>query len=141
MAWARRGSRASLRSLSDASRSSSRGWRAHPCRRPALHPNLAEIYRRKVEALHEALAEPQTRDEALGILRGLVERIEVHPIEGGFEIELIGEIARMVELSLDPNGTKKAALDERTACSVKVVAGARNRLYLLIFAAGLAKIR
>ncbi len=55
---------------------------------------------------------------------GLVERIEVHPIEGGFEIELIGEIARMVEPSLDPNGTKKAVLDERTACSVKVVAGA-----------------
>jgi hypothetical protein len=93
---------------------------------PRLHPKLAEIYRRKVETLHEALAEPQTRDEALGILRGLVERIEVHPIEGGFEIELIGEIARMVELSLDPNGMKKAALDERTACSVKVVAGARS---------------
>jgi hypothetical protein len=99
---------------------------------PRLHPKLAEIYRRKVETLHEALAEPQTRDEALGILRGLVERIEVHPIEGGFEIELIGEIARMVELSLDPNGTKKAALDERTACSVKVVAGARNQRYLQI---------
>ena len=64
-------------------------------------------------------------------MRGLVERIEVHPIEGGFEIELIGEIARMVELSL---GTKKAALDERTACSVKVVAGARNQLYLLFAA-------
>ncbi len=95
-----------------------------PVPAPRLHPNLAEIYRRKVEALHEALAEPQTRDEALGILRGLVERFEVHPIEGGFEIELIGEIARMVELSLDPNGTKKTALDERTACSVKVVAGA-----------------
>ena len=45
--------------------------------------------------------------EPLGILRGLVERIEVHPIEGSFEIELLGEIARMVELPLDPNGTKK----------------------------------
>ncbi len=35
----------------------------------------------------------------------------------------------MVELSL---GTKKAALDERTACSVKVVAGARNCPNLLL---------
>ena len=53
-----------------------------------------------------------------------MERIEVHPIEGGFEIELISAIAHMVELSLDSNGAKKAALDERTACSVTVVAGA-----------------
>ncbi len=103
-----------------------------PVPAPRLDPNLAEIYRRKVEALHEALAEPQTRDEALGILRGLVERIEVHPIEKGFEIELIGEIGRMVELSLDPNGAKKAALDEGTACSVKVVAGARKQRESLI---------
>ena len=29
----------------------------------------------------------------------------------------------MVALSLDPAGTKKAAFDEKTACSVKVVAG------------------
>ena len=55
-----------------------------------------------------------------------MERIEVHPIEGGFEIELIDAIAHMVELSLDSNGAKKAALDERAACSVKVVAGARS---------------
>ena len=53
--------------------------------------------------------------------------------KGGFEIELSGEIARMVELSHGPNGTKKAALDERTACSGKVVAGARNCLNLLLF--------
>ncbi len=103
-----------------------------PVPAPRLHPNLAEIYRRKVETLHEALAEPQTRDEALGLLRGLVERIDVHPIEGGFEIELIGEIAPVVELSLDPNGTKKAVLDERTACSVKVVAGACNHRELTL---------
>ena len=98
---------------------------AHPpAPAPRLHPGLAEVYRRKVENLHEALADPGARDEALGLLRGLIERIELQPIEDGFEIELTGEIARMVELSLDPTGTKKAVLDEKTACSVKVVAGA-----------------
>ena len=90
---------------------------------PRLHPGLAEVYRRKVENLHEALADPGARDEALGLLRGLIERIELQPIEDGFEIELTGEIAHMVALSLDPTHAKKAAFDEKTACSVKVVAG------------------
>jgi site-specific DNA recombinase len=86
-----------------------------------LHPNLAEIYRTKVADLHRALEDPAIRDEALHILRGLVERIVITPAaEGpGETIELVGAIARMVAL-----GNKKAALDARTACSVKVVAGA-----------------
>jgi site-specific DNA recombinase len=32
-----------------------------------LHPNLAQVYRDKVERLHEALADPAIRDEALSI--------------------------------------------------------------------------
>ncbi len=91
---------------------------------PHLHPSLAELYRRKVENLHEALAYPDTRQEALALLRGLVERIEVQAADKGFQIELTGEIARMVELSLSEGKNKKAVLDARTACSVKVVAGA-----------------
>jgi hypothetical protein len=52
---------------------------------------------------------------------GLVERAVIaRAAEGlGETIGLIGAIARMVEL-----GNKKAALDARTACSTKVVAGA-----------------
>jgi site-specific DNA recombinase len=85
-----------------------------------LHPNLAEVYRTKVAELHRALEDPSIRDEALQILRGLVERIVITPAaEGpGETIELVGAIARMVAL-----GHKRAALDARTACSVKVVAG------------------
>ncbi len=88
-----------------------------------LHPNLAEVYRAKVAELHRALEDPSIRDEALHILRGLVERIVITPAaeEAGETIELVGAIARMVAL-----GNKKAALDARTACSVKVVAGAYN---------------
>jgi hypothetical protein len=56
------------------------------------------------------------------------------PIEDGFEIELTGAIAHMVALSLDPTNTKKAAFDEKTACSVKVVAGARNHRELTLHA-------
>ena len=48
--------------------------------------------------------------------------------ENGFEVELVGEIAKMVEFGLG-NNAKQATFDERMACSVKVVAGARSHLY------------
>ena len=46
----------------------------------------------------------------------------VGPAESGLEIEIVGEIAKMVELGIGPNA-KQANLDERLTRSVKVVAG------------------
>ena len=104
-----------------------------------LHPNLAQVYRAKVERLHEALADPGLRDEALGILRGLIERAVVRPAgdssaTDGLQVEIVGEIVKMIELGLD---AKQAALPTEAACSVKVVAGARFGLCALFVAAGL----
>ena len=59
----------------------------------------------------------------MGILRGLIERLVLHRTEEGLQVEIVGEIVRMVELGLD---AKQAALPKEAACSVKVVAGARN---------------
>jgi DNA invertase Pin-like site-specific DNA recombinase len=94
-----------------------------------LHPNLAQVYRRQVEQLQQALADPQIRDEAVEVLRGLVEHVSIGPAANGLEIEIVGEIAKMVELSLGPDA-KQANLDERLTRSVMVVAGTRNRRYL-----------
>jgi site-specific DNA recombinase len=97
---------------------------------PRLHPSLAELYARQVAALHEALADPATRDEALEITRGLIERVRVKPGEarGSFELELEGEIAAMVELAQGPERNKAApdgaAVRDAFRRSVKVVAGA-----------------
>ena len=111
---------------------------AMPPPAPRLHPNLAELYRRKVADLQSALAEPGTRTEALEILRGLVERVVLHPVEKGFEIELIGEIAAMVDLGAQNKtaGPKGSAVPDAYRRSVKVVAGARNHLDLLLSTGG-----
>ena len=90
-----------------------------------LHPNLAQVYRRQVEELQQALDHPEIRDEALQVLRGLIEHVFIRPADKGFEIEIVGEIAKMVELGLGPK-TKQANLDEKLIRSVKVVAGACN---------------
>jgi len=94
-----------------------------------LHPNLAEVYRKKVADLQAALAAPASHAEALDILRGLIERVEVRMGETGIEIELVGAVAQMVALSADAKRVTK----EPYRSSVKVVAGRRNRRYLQPF--------
>ena len=93
---------------------------------PRIHPNLSEIYRAKVADLHLALADPATRTEAIEIIRALIERVELHPMKGGgFEIELVGDIANMIKLGTDakktaPNGVGVLDMYRR---SVKVASG------------------
>jgi hypothetical protein len=53
-------------------------------------------------------------EEALGLIRGLIERVIVHAKDEGFEIELEGEIASMVGVAL-PSDTRA----EKTAPSNK----------------------
>jgi hypothetical protein len=55
-----------------------------------LHPNLAEIYRKKVDSLQGARSDPETRSEAIEILRGLIERVAIGAVEDGITIELVG---------------------------------------------------
>lgn len=86
---------------------------------PHLHPNLAEVYREKVEGLQEALQVEATRQEAIEILRRLVERVVVRPSGKSFEIELIGEIADMIAISAGHGGI----LGQEFRSSIKVVAG------------------
>jgi len=87
---------------------------------------LAQVYRRQVERLQHALNDPEIRDEALQILRGLIEHVSIGPAENGLEIEIVGEIAKMIELSIG-NKAKQPILNERMSRSVKVVAGTRNQ--------------
>jgi hypothetical protein len=95
-----------------------------------LHPNLAQAYRRQVEQLQDALNHPEIRDEASQALRNLLDRVVIGPAETGFEVEIVGEIAQMIEIGMQDGSKKGPVLSERTARSVKVVAGTRNQRYL-----------
>ena len=65
---------------------------------PRLHPNIAQVYRDKVERLQEALQADSGGQAALEAVRALIDRVVLTPAAGGrgFEIELIGEIASMI---------------------------------------------
>ena len=91
---------------------------------PDIHPNIAIVYRRKVERLAEALADPRDRDEAADAIRGLIERIVLTPGEkrGQMDAALHGDLGTILEWA--GNGRRKGATDTPgSGMSVSVVAG------------------
>ena len=87
---------------------------------PSIHPNLANLYRRKVAALEETLNDPGIRLEASEILRSLIDKIVVTPecqLDGPhrngdqlrkeppskMSIVLWGELATIIGLAEDAN--------------------------------------
>ena len=64
----------------------------------AIHPNVGELYRRKVCELQTLLEDEMTRAEAFDAIRGLIERIEVRPgaTRGKPEVILVGALAAIL---------------------------------------------
>jgi hypothetical protein len=92
---------------------------------PDIHPNVAGIYRRKVERLAEALQHPQEHGEAAEAIRALIERIALTPGAKRGEIAATphGDLGTILEWAAQ-NATTSAAF--ASGLSVLVVAGARN---------------
>jgi len=94
---------------------------AAPVDIPDIHPNIAIVYRRKVERL----ADPRDRDEAADAIRGLIERIVLTPGEkrGQMDAALRGDLGTILEWA--GNGRGKGTTDTpRSGMSVSLVAGA-----------------
>ena len=89
---------------------------------PLIHPNLAEIYRQRVEQLHEALYDAAAKDEAFELIRSLIDEILLVPEDGRLRIELRGELTGILALAADAKkqGSPSAA---RLAQQIKMVAG------------------
>lgn len=92
---------------------------------PLTRPNLAEVYRQRVDRLHEALQDPATRAEAFELIRSLIDEIRLVPDDGELRIELKGELAGILALaagSKKPGNLSAAGLAEQ----IKMVAGTRD---------------
>jgi len=61
------------------------------------HPNLPDLYRRKVEQL-ETILEGSDRTQAMDLIRSMIERVVLHPrAEGrGLDAELYGDLANIL---------------------------------------------
>jgi site-specific DNA recombinase len=77
----------------------------------ALHPGLADIYRRQVEQLETALASPESQVEAVPQLRALISRVVLTPSKGrGVDVHVEGRLDQILGLS----GSNPADLHRRT---------------------------
>ena len=91
---------------------------------PLIHPNLAEVYRRKVAELHIVLSSEATRAEAMEQVRALVEEITLTPDAEGLRLDIKGELAGILQLASAQKGTAASRVGSgRLAEQVKVVAG------------------
>ena len=99
---------------------------AAPADLPDIHPNVADIYRRKVARLAEALDHPEDRDAAAVAIRGLIGRIVLTPGEKWAEMDatLHGDLGAILEWTGAGNGKIDITMPEM---SVSVVAGAGFR--------------
>lgn len=104
---------------------------AKPIDTPDIHPNLAEIYRRKIEKLTETLKQPEERAEAAEAIRSLIDRVIIAPgpKKGEVIAELYGEFRTILKWLGNISGELRFRNDTPD-CSgmwVSLVAGARNQ--------------
>jgi site-specific DNA recombinase len=92
-----------------------------PLPAPRLHPKLADLYRQRVERLHEELNRPELRHEAAAALRALIDEVRLVPENAWLEIELFGALAGILALA---SGGKKPAAADRDGLQATLVAGA-----------------
>ena len=95
-----------------------------PAAVPDVHPNVADIYRRKVERLAVALHNPGERDEAAAAIRGLIERIVLTPSVAWAETDakLVGDLGTILEWT-GAGDRRRHAGAQVPKMSVSVVAG------------------
>lgn len=93
---------------------------------PLLHPNMAHHYRAQIEQLHTALQEESEakRMAAADVIRSLVQEIILTPAEDGMKIDVRGELAGILAISLKTKTPATRAGESQ----VVMVAGARFEL-------------
>ncbi|MFT8947979.1 MAG: recombinase family protein [Acetobacter aceti] len=66
---------------------------------PLLHPNMAEIYQKRIASLYESLQAEETKTEAAERLRTLVSQITLQPADGELTIILRGDLAAILQFA------------------------------------------
>ena len=87
-------------------------WAQAPQPVPAIHPNMADAYRRKVGRLVETLDHPEIRHEAVSALRSIIARIVLTPGErrGQTHASLHGQLPAIFDFANDNGHCAPVAL-------------------------------
>ena len=74
---------------------------AHDDQAVEIHPNMVDLYRRKVGELQTLLADEITRPQAMDLIRTMINRIEIHvgAERGKPDVILVGALAQILALT------------------------------------------
>ncbi len=91
----------------------------------APHPNLAELYARKIDELTATLNDPTLRGEASEAIRGLIHKIVLTPRvdDSGLDAEVYGDLAQILALSDAGTQIHEHPAAVAAGCQLSVVAG------------------
>ncbi len=89
---------------------------------PLIHPGMAKLYQQKLERLYETLQSEETRQEAMTVLRTLIDYIEIIPHGKTLKTQITGDLAGLLTFV---NGPKAAENWEKSDVWFELVAGAR----------------
>lgn len=105
-----------------------------------LHPRMSDLYREKIAELAEALNQPELKPQATELLRGLISEVRMVPapgIPGGHEIELVGELAGILNLAeadmTKPSRVARAGVGSRSDTMVAGACSHRDQRSLEVF--------
>jgi site-specific DNA recombinase len=67
-----------------------------------MHPNIGQLYQRKVSKISQLLTDQACREEAISLIRSLIERIHITPGEkrGQPQVQLVGGLAAILEFAV-----------------------------------------
>ena len=67
-----------------------------------MHPNIGQLYQRKVSEISHLLTDQASRGEAISLIRSLIERIVITPGEkrGKPQVQLVGGLAAILEFAV-----------------------------------------
>jgi site-specific DNA recombinase len=82
---------------------------------------MAEVWRQRVAALHEALQDEAAKAEAFELLRSLIDRVTLVPEDGQLAIVLRGDLAAI--LAFSANKKRPAAERADLVTQLSLVAG------------------
>ena len=89
-----------------------------------MHPNTGQLYQRKVSEISHLLSDQASREEAISLIRSLIERIDITPGEkrGQPQVQLVGGLAAILEFAVAKQ-QKTAIISDSGFGRVLMVAG------------------
>lgn len=90
---------------------------------PLVHPKMADMYHERLDSLYNSLKDTETSQQAMEVVRSLIDYVDLVPVEGELKARIHGDIAGLFSF-MNSQKSPGTAVDQ--GVSFELVAGAHN---------------